>query len=335
MNKWRNITYSISTACILAFASVVSVSAQLTSKDRTEILSPERIVYMHRNDRADCDTDPVRCWRRITTQGQFLNPKNWLGTGRNSTAGLWYLSLDLIYRQNGRSFSQFLTKTSDAPCGFQVNNGKILRLDKQSRGRPSGCLQIAGKVSVKPPPHPSAIALHKQLEDAETENSAAAFFVSRNRDEGETIVGVLASPLGPVTVEPREDIAEPVTFDDIESNQTSAQIELDAGEFAFILDDGRFVEGEFSIRRFYEDNPILTLGLIDRPEDIAYAEDLEGEEEELFDEIREATLQAVIAQPEPGPFEVTTLNEPGFRSPSLPECQVLDIGDEVTVLRCF
>jgi hypothetical protein len=312
MTKWRKTSYSLLITSLLAFASIISASAQTTSGNRVEILSPERIVHMYRES-----------WNSVTRDEQLLNPNNWLGTGSKSLAELKYLKLNLIYRQDEKTFSQFVTIEVDK-CGFNVNEGKTLHLENQSRQQPEpGCYQISGEIVAIPPGFPSDIAFHnKQVEDTETGNSAAAFFVSRNRDNGETIVGVLASPLAPVTVRSREDIAEPVTFNDIESNETVDQIELDTGEFAFILDDGRFVRGEFSIPRFYEDNPILTVGLLDRPEDIAYFEALEGEERELFAEIREATRQALEEYPEPGPFEVNPLLYPGLNSPSIPQCQV-------------
>ena len=313
MARWLKLLGCSLTVSSLFILSGLGPLLAQSAPDRTEIRKIEREedINVQRH---------VGEWE-IARRDQVLASGNWLATGTNSMAWMWYNTLDLIYRQMEDTVSRFIPGST---CGFRVTSGRNLFLLEGNRAR---CYQETENIQVRPPSLPDMARLaNKQIDNSEDENTAVAFSLFRNPDAQETVVEVLASPLGPVTVTNKS-----AAFDDSEEGDIGNEIQLRAGEFAFMRDDGRLIRGEFSLQNFYENNP-LTLGLGPSPEDQAYVDGLENaEEKKRFIEIREATLQALREQPDPGPFEVRILDEPNVNLPSPPECQ--SIGDQVLV--CF
>ena len=254
-------------------------------------------------------------WTEVDNE-QKLVPPQWLATGINAAANYifqlaWFEAREFIYRQEANTYAQFApnSENSEQICGFKIQHGKAL----YAKGDiPPGCPQTlrGGNTTVVPPSPPSvAIFLsNKDVDTTQEDDSAIALFVFRNQDAQETIVGVLASPLGPVTITNtnREDPnCSPTNLEDAGC--------LNAGEYAFVSDDGTLIKGTFSLRHFYENNP-LGFGLGPDPE---YVEGLSGGKKRLFEKIRKATLEALENQPEAGPFELKTTNAPsipGFRT---------------------
>lgn len=244
-----------------------------------------RDVQWHRDGRWD-----------IAREEKPLDPGNWLATGEGITqATMWYeYPIRVLYRQVADTFSRFMPMER---CGFYVQSGRTLYADPGSGIPPEGCRTITlrtGEAVVNPPSQPDFSLASQDIQNLEIGNSAVVLFVFRNRDAQETTVGVLASQRGPVqvinTISNREDL-------------------LNAGEFAVLSSEGDLVKGRFSLRDFYKNNP-LTLGLGSAPEDEAYvAQIVDEEEKRLISAVREATLEAVREQPEPGPFTVRRLGE--------------------------
>lgn len=347
--------------CLFGLASFIwgSCSVPGLARNRTEILRIDRNYSAN-----------VQRYRRrweIARRDQVLANGNWLATSSNSMAWMWYIDVGVVYRQHAHTVSRFLPGTN---CGFRVSSGRSLFLDS---GRKRNCYQVVEDLRVGQPrgfahktPHetPSATVANaaaagekvnsgaqirpqakakagaQTVAQAETpldEATASGYFLSRSAVEERTLIGVLANPVQ----QPIEVTNQAGDLSSAEEGSVGNTIELRAGEFAIVRDDGRFVRGEFSIEKFYEKNP-LTLGLGDTPEDLAYLDTLQSDaERELLSMIRTATLSAKIAQPPPGAFELRNPNsrETSPSLPSAPICSTIDFAqsevDGLVVNDCF
>lgn len=358
MRKWLKILGQSLTCSSILLISCLGLA--LAETDIVEV-DTAKITTIKRQDDKRVQRHPgdpnlgKEHWRPAQLRDILLN-KNWLATGTdaeaNFIANLYYFSQNLIYRQQEDSLSQFYPDPS-VECGFKLTSGSnALFSDKN----PEKCKLVAGRTDVELPykeykesdlkssvesggelaVEESITLASKNLlmtyqsqdsNDSEAEDSVVALYVFRNQEAQETIVGVLASQLGAVTVR--------------NPNTQEKEIQLTAGQFAFVSDDGRLVRGEFSLRNFYENNP-LGAGLSDSDRDEEYAEGLEGEKKKLFDKIREATIEALNEQSEPGPFEIRVVNPPSIPvtiidPPSPPECYAIDpqLRESESGLICF
>jgi len=304
---------------LLGLAGLVwgSCSAAVIAQNRTEILRIDRRYV-----------ENVQRYRRnweVARRDQVLTNGNWLATSRNSMAWMWYVNIGIVYRQHAFTTSRFVPRSR---CGFRVSSGRSLFLDS---GRFRNCYQIVEGLRIGRPRGFSQavsggiIARGKEQVESTSEEAAAGYFLSRNGTEGKTLVGVLANP----EQEPIEITNQVEEFTNADAETVGNTLELRAGEFAIVRDDGSFVRGEFNIQAFLNNNP-LARGLGDSLDDIAYVDTLESlAERELFAVLRSAVLSARAAQPTPGAFELRNLTDRELSplSPTPPECAVIDIGD--------
>ncbi|NER21745.1 MAG: hypothetical protein F6J96_13825 [Symploca sp. SIO1C2] len=214
-------------------------------------------------------------WCRLTSTGQDLQPGDWLKTHKNAMAKLSILPQHALYNQGQNSTSKFSPEKER--CGFLIDQGGGLAMH-DSNSPTKSCKIETSEVELKP--------------------TGTALFVWRRKQAQETIVGVLSD--GPITVI---------------NNQNGNTIELGNGEVAVVSADGGLQRGEFSLRRFYEDNRIaLGLGCGERHE--AYVNQQSTEIRELLSKIRQETCEASRAQDESGLSELTTVIDlPTFTAP--------------------
>lgn len=267
-------------------------------------------VQSHPGQEECPDSKDLRCWRNLTLTE--LPEKTWLATGRDAETEyitkITYVEGDLEYRQQSDTFVQFYPKQSgkvEEQCGFKIQSGKAL-IGKSQDSTKKECLgTIDGSFTVTfsyiPPElqqNKSNSKSDKDTGETELENSVVVVHVFRNRDDRETIIGVLANQQGSIEVKHFEGNTEI----------------LEPGDYVFVSDDGDIRKGQFSVEYFYQNNP-LGLGLGNQPRDDEYVEEIEDEEEqEFFKKIRVATVDFLGKQPKPSPFELKTSNSPSFRA---------------------
>lgn len=265
----------------------------------------------------------------VARRDQVLTSGNWLATGSNSMAWMWYSRFGVIYRQYSETISQFVP---DTMCGFRVTSGSNIFLDQ---GRVPGCEQIAGNVRIGAYSVASALPSDTVVA-AEGESVASAYLVFRSPSQERTIIGALATPDGrPIEV---ESLAQ--GFTGPEGVDAGNSLSLTAGQFAIVSDSGQVTRGVFSLEEFYENSP-LALGLGDSPADREYFEGLESPiERELFGEIRSATIAALRAQPRAGAFELREIGRGLPSVPTAPVCSAAEFADvnedgNLEIFSCF
>ena len=127
MTRWyKSLSRSLAVSSLLLFSLLGSTLGQ-SAPDRLEIRPLTNLREIEREkdknvQRTYEQTDGELEWE-IARRDQVLDSGNWLGTGKNSLARMWYNSLDVIYTQEQDTFSRF---SPDRSCGFIVNSGKVL-----------------------------------------------------------------------------------------------------------------------------------------------------------------------------------------------------------------
>ncbi|MEM8503676.1 MAG: hypothetical protein AAF716_11055 [Cyanobacteria bacterium P01_D01_bin.1] len=275
----------------------------LAQSNHTEIREIQRDRRGNITKISEVDRDRLENVLRHRSEWEVAHPDdelasgNWLATGSDSMAWIWYGDIGVIYRQYADTMSQFVPGTR---CGFRVRSGSNLFLD---RGRVPGCSQIAGNVQVN-----LAESSNEPVEL--TQSGAYGYVVHRNPSVGSTVIAAIASENQQSLLVSSLD----QNFVGSDGKSIGDSIQLQPGEFALVLDNGVLTKGEFSLSNFYANNP-LALGLGDSSEDQEYIEELESlEDKDLFEEIRTVALSATREQSRPGAFELR-----GFRSIHLPE----------------
>jgi hypothetical protein len=167
----------------------------------------------HLGVNGECDN---KNWCNIQGKGDYLKAKDYLNTGEVSRADLALITNqqqynEVLFWQQEHSLSIFMPQ--EGTCHFQVDTGGFLYAHPRQSVTP-GCEKIISKNALVRP-------------------NGTALFISG--DQNETIFGVLSNkPAGFIKV------------NHLKSNETA---ELQAGEYARTLSNGKIIKGNFNYQR--------------------------------------------------------------------------------------